>query len=140
MSKLKNTAAITAMLAAAVLAILTLVGCGDGLQGIQADYTIKVSGSAGQAFSGHYTIAGTAAVPKPVSVSGNAPQEYAGKGMAAACLIRKTTAEGTLKVEILKGREVVASGETAQPFGIITIGKIPDKNSIINQLLGKILG
>ncbi len=117
-----------------------LAGCSDGLKGVETDYTIKVSGSERQAFSGHYTIAGTAALPKPVNVAGNAPQEYGGKGMAAACIIRKTTAEGTLKVEILKGKEIVATGETAQPFGIITIGKIPDKNSIINQILGKILG
>ncbi|MEN6464941.1 MAG: hypothetical protein ABFD62_07150 [Syntrophaceae bacterium] len=121
-------------------AVIILAGCSDGLKGVEADYIIKVSGSERQAFSGHYTIAGTAALPKPVNIAGDAPREYAGKGMAAACIIRKTTAEGILKVEILKGKEVVATGETAQPFGIITLGKIPDRNSIINQILGKILG
>lgn len=123
-----------------IAAVLLIAGCGEGLKGVQADYTIRVTGSDRQEFSGHYTIAGTGAVPKPIDVTGNAPREYTGKGMAAACIIRKTTSEGTLKVEILKGAEVVAKGETAQPFGIITIGKIPDRNSIINQILGKILG
>jgi hypothetical protein len=123
-----------------IAAVLFLAGCGEGLKAVEADYTIRVTGSEKQEFSGHYTIAGTGAVPKPVDVAGAAPREYAGRGMAAACIIRKTTAEGTLKVEILKGAEVVAGGETAQPFGIITIGKIPDRDSIINQVLGKILG
>ncbi len=117
-----------------------LVGCGESLKGVESDYAIKVSGTEQQPFSGHYTIADTAGIPKPVQISGKAPMEYQGKGVAAACVIRKTTAEGKLKVEIMRGKDVVAATETAEPFGIITLGKIPDKYSIINQILGKILG
>jgi hypothetical protein len=79
-------------------------------------------------------------MPKPVQVKGAVPEEYKGKGLAAACVFRKTSAEGTLKVEILKGQEIVSSMEIDAPYGIITLGKIADKDSIINQILGKILG
>jgi len=122
--------------------IIFLLGCSgsEGLKGVESDYTIKVTGSEQVQFSGHYTIAGMGAMPKPVQVSGKAPMEYAGKGLAAACVIRKTTVEGTLKVDILKDKDVVSTTETSAPYGIITLGKIPDTNSIINQILGKIFG
>jgi hypothetical protein len=123
-----------------LLGIIFLFGCSEGLKGVESDYTIKVTGSGQLQFSGHYTIAGTGALPMPVQVKGAVPAEYKGKGVAAACVFRKTSAEGTLKVQILKREEVVASSETAAPYGIITLGKIPDKESIINQILGKILG
>jgi len=123
-----------------ILIIILLFGCSDGLKGVESNYTIKVTGADQLPFSGHYTIAGTGAMLKPVQVTGKAPTEFAGEGLAAACAIRKTTSKGTLKVEILRGKEVVSTAETAAPYGIITLGKIPDTNSIINQILGKILG
>jgi hypothetical protein len=123
-----------------ILIIILLFGCSEGVKGVESNYNIKVTSADQLPFSGHYTIAGTGAMPKPVQVTGKAPAEFAGKGLAAACVIRKTTVEGTLKVEILRGKAVVSTAETAAPYGIITLGKIPDTNSIINQILGKILG
>jgi hypothetical protein len=123
-----------------LLGIIFLFGCSEGLKGVESDYTIKVTGSDQLQFSGHYTIAGTGSIPRPVQVKGSIPMEYKGNGIAAACVFRKTSAEGTLKVEILKGQAVVSSMETTAPYGIITMGKMPDKGSIINQILGKILG
>lgn len=119
---------------------MLLFGCSEGMKEAEQVYTIKITGSARLQFSGHYTIAGTGALPKPVHVKGAVPVEYKGQGVAAACLLRKTSAEGKLKVEILKDGTVVASSETAAPFGIVTVGKIPDKESLINQILGKLLG
>jgi hypothetical protein len=123
-----------------LLSIMFLFGCGEGLKSMESDYTIKISGSDKLQFSGHYTIAGTGAMPKPVEVKGVVPMEYKDKGMAAACVFRKTNADGTMKVEIIKGQEIVSSSETAAPFGIITLDKIPDGQSIINQMISKILG
>jgi len=123
-----------------MVAIIFLLGCSEGLKGVEADYTIKVTGSDKLAFSGHYTIAGPGAIPKPVQIKGIVPLEYTGKGLAAACIIRKTTAEGKLKVEILKGRNVVSASEVDTPFGMITLGKIPDAQSIINKIIGMVLG
>ena len=123
-----------------LVGLFLLSGCGEGIKVIEEAYTIRVTGSSQQQFSGHYTIAGTGSVPKPVQVKGSVPVEYSGRGIAAACVFRKTAADGTLKVEILKGEKVIAAEETAAPFGIITLGKIPDKESLINQILGRILG
>jgi len=123
-----------------LLASIFVYGCGDGLKGMESDYTIKVTGADHLPFSGHYTIAGTGAMPKPFQVTGKGSGEYTGKGLAAACVIRKTTSEGTLKVEIIRGKDVVSTAETATPYGVITLGKIPDTTSIINQIIGKILG
>ncbi|MEN6320945.1 MAG: hypothetical protein ABFD82_19595 [Syntrophaceae bacterium] len=122
-----------------LLGTIFLFDCSEGLKGVESDYLIKVTGSDKLQFSGHYTIAGTGALPKPVQVKGAVPAEYKGKGVAAACVFRKTSNEGALKVEIIRGQTVVSSSETSSPFGIITMGKIPDKASIINQILGKIL-
>jgi hypothetical protein len=107
--------------------------------GAKSDYTIKVTGSDQLQFSGHYTIARAGNIPRPVEVKGTVPAEYKGKGAAAACVFRKVSTKGTLKVEILKGEKVVATSETTAPYGIITLGKMPEKDSIINQMLGKIL-
>lgn len=123
-----------------LLGIIFLFGCSEGLKGVESDYTIKVTGSDQLQFSGHYTIANTGQIPKPLQVKGAIPAEYKGKGVAAACVFRKTSVEGTLKVEILKEQQIVSSMETGAPYGIITLGKMPDKDSIINQILGKIFG
>lgn len=122
------------------MATFFLFGCSDSLKGMESDYTIIITGVDQLPFSGHYTIAGMGAMSKPVQVTGKGSVEYTGKGLAAACVIRKTTSEGTLRVEILRGKDVVSTAETAAPFGVITLGKIPDTTSIINQIIGKILG
>lgn len=122
------------------LFILLFSGCGDNLKAMEEAYTIKVSGSENLTVKGHYSFVGTGGIPKPVNVEFVVPIEYKGKGVAAVCLFRKTTAEGTLKVEILKDEKVISSSETKQPFGVVSLGKIPDTNSLINKILGVILG
>jgi hypothetical protein len=103
--------------------IMLLLGCGEGWKGVASNYTIRVTGSDQLAFSGHYTIAETGSIPRSVQVTGNAPMEYAGKGIAVTCIIRKATSESDpLKVEILRGKEFVSTAETKDPYGIITLG------------------
>jgi hypothetical protein len=58
-------------------------------------------------------------IPKAVQVNGNGTVVYTGNVLAAGCIIRKTTSEGTLKVEIIRGKDVVSTSETAAPFGVI---------------------
>jgi hypothetical protein len=128
------------MLCTTLLAFMLITGCGDGLRGFESEYTIKVTGSDKTAFSGHYSFPGPDKVPQPVQVTGATPAEYKGKGIAAACYFRKTDATGTLKVEIVKDGKIVASSETAAPYGIITLKQIPDQDSILNQILKNVLG
>ncbi|NTW07795.1 MAG: hypothetical protein HGB33_04355 [Syntrophaceae bacterium] len=120
--------------------LMLFIGCSESIKEMETPYTIKITGSENQKFSGHYSFVDTKGIPKPIHVDAVVPMEYKGKGIAAVSVFRKTTAEGTLKVEILKDEKVVSSLETNQPFGVISLGKIPDTDSIINKILGIILG
>jgi hypothetical protein len=122
-----------------ILICILLCSCTDGLKDAEISYAIKVTGSEKQKFSGHYSFVGIGGVPKPVSIDSVVPAEYKGKGIAAVCVFRKATKEGSLKVEILKDGKVVSTSETEQPFGVVSLGKVPDTNSIINKILGMIL-
>lgn len=124
----------------AILICIILCGCSDGLKDVEASYTVKVTGSEKLKFSGHYSFVGMGGIPKPVRVDAVVPLEYKGKGIAVACVFRKTTPDGTLKVEILKDGKAVSTSETEQPFGVISLGKVAEANSIINKILGMILG
>jgi hypothetical protein len=122
------------------LALMLLSGCGDNLKEMESSYTVKITGSEYLKISGHYSFVGIWGIPKPVNVESVVPVEFKGKGIAAVCVFRKTTAEGTLKVEILKDGKIVSSSEITQPFGIISLGKVPYTDSLINKILGVILG
>jgi hypothetical protein len=122
-----------------VLVCIAFYGCTDRLQDMETCYTVKVTGSEKLKFNGHYSFAGAGGVSKPVSVEGVVPAEYRGKGVAAVCVFRKTTAEGMLKVEILSDGKTISASETEQPFGIVSLGKVPDTNSVISRILGMIL-
>lgn len=119
---------------------LFIYGCTDGLKGMESSYAIKVTGTEKMEFSGYYSFVGMEGAPKPVNVKAVVPAEYKGKGVAAVCVFRKTNAEGALKIEILKDGKVESSSETTQPMGVVTLGKIPDTNSIINKILSIIPG
>ena len=127
-------------IACLLLGIALLCGCSEGLKTMEANYAIKITGSDKLQFSGYYSIIGTGGISKPVNVEGTVPAEYKGTGFAALCVFRKKSAEGTLKVEVLKDNKTEALTETSQPYGVISAGKMPDQDSIINRILGKILG
>ena len=62
------------------LCLLFFAGC-DLLQDTSSDFTIKVCGTEGLKFSGHYSIVGAKALPEPVNAHGVIPMEYSGKGL-----------------------------------------------------------
>jgi hypothetical protein len=124
-----------------ILFCVLLCGCADRLKDMESSYTVKITGTEKLKFSGYYYfVSTTGGVPKPIHVEAAVPVEYKGNGVAAVCVFHKNTAEGALKVEILKDGKVESSSETTQPMGVITLGKIPDRNSIINKIIGIILG
>lgn len=128
------------MLLCLTMALLLLYGCENSLKEMESSYTVKVTGSENLKVSGHYSFVGMGEIPKQVQVEAVVPVEYKGKGVAAVCIFRKMTTGGTLKVEILKEEKVVSTSETTQPFGIVSLGKIPDTDSIINKMSRAILG
>ncbi|HOR86992.1 MAG TPA: hypothetical protein PLL98_10975 [Bacillota bacterium] len=122
------------------ICILSVTGCGL-FQGAGSDFTIKITGSEGLTFSGHYAIVVGDSLPDPINVRGTAPAEYKGKGVIAICFFRKLTEQGTLKVEIVKDDKTVSESETSIPNGFVFMKTpLPEKNMIIAQLLRKLLG
>jgi hypothetical protein len=123
------------------LAVFILWGCGDTFKGMESDLKISVTGTPGLKVSGHYAFVATGEVPKPQNVEGTVPVEYKGKGLTALCLFRKTSAEGTLKVEITRDGKVIAASETQAPMGLVSLTTPPpEAESLIGQILSKILG
>jgi hypothetical protein len=127
-----------------LLTALWLSGCSDGLiklMGLSSDFTIKVSGTEGLKFKGHFAITDTAANPNLQNVEGKVPAQYQGKGLMALCLFRKTSPAGSLKVEIIKGEKVVTAGETFIPFGVVSLKTpVPGSDNLIIQLLKRFFG
>lgn len=120
---------------------LFFVGCADGLKGMGSNFTIKVSGTPGLNFKGHYAISATVSNPNLQNVAGTLPTQYEGKGLMALCLFRKTAPAGSLKVEILKGEKLVAQGETLIPYGVVSLKTaIPGTDNIFIQILKKFMG
>jgi hypothetical protein len=123
------------------IVMFILLGCGDTFKGMESDLKISVTGTPGLKVSGHYAFVATGDVPKPMNVEGSLPVEYKGKGLTALCLFRKTTAEGTLKVEITRGEKVIASSETQAPMGFVSLTTPPpEAESFIGQILSRFLG
>jgi hypothetical protein len=123
------------------IVMFILWGCGDTFKGLESDLKISVTGTPGLKVSGHYAFVATGEVPKPQNVEGTIPAEYKGKGLTALCLFRKTTAEGTLKVEITRGDKVIATSETQAPMGFVSLTTPPpEAESLIGQILSRFLG
>ena len=124
-----------------LIGILPLWGCAEVLKAVESDFTIKVSGTKDLKFNGHYSFVATGSTPIPQNVVGTVPTEYQGKGVMALGLFRKTMLEGSLKVEILKGEKVVAEGESAVPYGVVSLKTpVPGTDNIIIQILKKFMG
>ena len=112
---------ILIMLVLGVIAFLT-TGC-DG----NSVFTIKVSGTTGLEFSGSYLVTTSNGQPISESVAGTVPAEYSVFGTNRITVsmvsveLQKQTEEGTLKVEILKDNEVIASSETSAAYGVVSV-------------------
>jgi hypothetical protein len=119
--------------------ILLFTGCSEGLKSLESDLIIKISGTPGVKFKGNYSFPGTGGMAQKESVEAATPAEYRGRGLAALCVFRKTETAGTLMVEVFNGSKLIDSAETSAAYGVITLGKIPDQQSIMNSIQGKIM-
>jgi hypothetical protein len=122
------------------ICIISVSGCGF-FQGTGSDFTIKITGTEGLIFSGHYAIVVGDSLPAPINVRGTTSAEYKGKGVIAVCFFRKLAETGSLKVEIVKDGKVVSESVTNAPYGFVSMKTpLPDSNTIIARLLKKLLG
>lgn len=100
----------------------SITGC-DG----NSVFTIKVSGTTGLEFSGSYLVTTSNGQSTSEPVAGTVPAEYSVTGTNRITVsivsveLQKQTEEGTLKVEILKGDEVIANSETTAPYAVVSV-------------------
>lgn len=123
-----------------IICFFLLGGCGTSGE-MYDDFIIRVSGTVGLKFSGHYLIVKGNALPEPLNARGAVPLEYKGRGSMAVCYFRKLMGNGSLKIEVLKNGKIVAKSETSTPYGSISLKTpMPGTNTIVAQRLRKVFG
>jgi hypothetical protein len=107
--------------------LLVMVGLGPGCTGSgtapglsEADFTIRLSGTDGMQFQGSYRVVNAAGSSTSQSVSGTLPAQYQVRGRHVSANFQKQAEAGSLKVEIVRGSQVLARSETTAPYGIAT--------------------
>ena len=124
-----------------LIGIPLFFGCSPGLKDLESNFTIKISGTTGLKFKGHYAIAATISNPDLQNVEGTVPAQYQGKGVMALCLFRNTSPAGLLKVEILKDEKAVALAQSAVPYGVVSLKTpLPGKDTILIKILKRFIG
>ena len=124
--------------------VLVPIGCAgnviqstieDALEGLRADYTIEVGGTAGLNFSGRYVVVTAAYDPDTYvafstdssDVSGNVSKQYTVEdAISVGGMFQKLSVDGTLEVEILKGGVVVDSASTTDPYGAVLVTAVKE--------------
>ena len=105
---------------AIIIIIISIVTCaGMGLQ--DSPFQIKVSGTDGLAFSGSYFITTANGQVTSKSVDGIIPDQYTVTGTIISVVFQKQTELGILRVEIIKGNDVIASEDTVAAYGIVSV-------------------
>lgn len=124
--------------------VLVPIGCAgnviqstieDALEGLRADYTIEVGGTAGLNFSGRYVVVTAAYDPDTYvafstdssDVSGNVSKQYTVEdAISVGGMFQKLSVDGTLEVEILKAGVVVDSASTTDPYGAVLVTAVKE--------------
>lgn len=108
----------------ALVTLLTLLalGCSGGSGSIlSSDFTIRVTGTPGTTFTGTYMAMQADGTSNSHSVEGTTPTEYTVKANTVSVVFQKKAEAGTLRVEVLKGGQVVSESETTAAFGIAQV-------------------
>ena len=108
----------------------------DALEGLRADYTIEVGGTAGLNFSGRYVVVNAAYDPDTYvvfntdsyDVSGNVSEQYTIEdAISVGGMFQKQAMNGTLEVEVWSGGELVDSASTTDPWGAVLITAVKEE-------------
>jgi ABC-type uncharacterized transport system permease subunit len=90
-------------------------------------FNIRVSGTIGLEFSGSYLVVMSNGQSDSESVNGTVPYEISVTGTnritvsTVSVELQKQAEEGSLKVEILKDDDVIASSETTAAYGVVSV-------------------
>jgi len=92
---------------------------GKGL--LESDFTVEISGTSGLRYSGSYMVTSTTGKSASKSVEGKVPGQYNVTGNIVSVSFQKKSESGSLKVQILKGGNVVAETETSAAYGVASV-------------------
>ena len=104
-----------------IIIVIAVATC-DGILPGESQFEIRVSGTGGLAFSGNYLVAGVDGDSASKSVDGTIPEQYSVTGAIVSAVFQKQAEDGTLRVEIIKAGEVVATSETTAAYGVVSVG------------------
>ena len=102
-----------------LVGLFTCSGCSTGP--VESNFTIKVAGTSGLEFSGHYITVTGGRISTWKLVGGKAPDQYSVSGDIVSCTFRKKTERGILNVQIVKDGKVVSVSETAVAYGSVNL-------------------
>jgi len=107
----------------------------DALEGLRADYTIKVGGTAGLNFSGSYVVVTAAYDPDTYvalssdsyDVTGNVSEQYIVEdAISVGGMFQKQAVNGTLEIEIWRGSDLIDSAVTTDAWGAVLVTAIKE--------------
>ena len=101
-----------------LVGIFICSGCSTGL--VESKFTIKVSGTSGLEFSGHYMTVTAGRISTSKVVEGKVPDQYSVSGNIVSCTIQKKTKSGILSIQIIKDDKVVSASETTIAYGAVS--------------------
>jgi predicted nucleic acid-binding Zn ribbon protein len=88
---------------------------------VEQDFTIRVTGDAGLKFHGSYMIVSNSGSSSSQSVEGVTPTTYNATGKIISTSFQKKGERGNLRVEILRGSEVVKQSSTSAEYGVVSV-------------------
>ena len=107
----------------------------DALEGLRADYTIEVGGTAGLNFSGKYVVVTAAYDPDThvalssdsYDVTGNVSEQYIVEdAISVGGMFQKQAVNGTLEIEIWRGSDLIDSAVTTDAWGAVLVTAIKE--------------
>ncbi len=98
--------------------LFTCSGCSTG--SVESNFTIKVAGTSGLEFSGHYMTVTAGRISTWELVEGKVPDQYSVSGNTVSCTIRKKTEIGSLSIQIIKDGKVVWASGTNVAYGSVS--------------------
>ena len=129
--KTKESNHVPGWLTAVVLVIVagfiwSMAGSGGGTSGkganslFSSDFTIKLSGSPGLKYSGSYMVVTAGGNSTSKTVDGSVPDQFNVSGTLVSTTFQKQGESGNLRVEIIKGGNVVSESETSAAYGVVS--------------------
>lgn len=104
------------------VAILVMLSAACSSSPKDAEFSVRVEGTAGQKFSGSIMVIKADGSSVSESMTSDVPWGKPVKGtIVSASMQKQDDGAGTLRVRILKGSQAVAEGSTSAAYGVVAV-------------------